>query len=378
MTAPRPAARLIERAIERIERDGSGVGGAGGADVSPRRALSAADDAPSTIERAMAALPDGAGTLPPPHAAGALPLVDATGALPLLHAAGPLPRPDAADALPLPDASNDGVRPPVAAALPATAPAPAAMPRPATTVALDLPHLIVQGAVVDCRSRTPIAEQFRQAKRPLLKVARDGTRGAQLIAVTSALPGEGKTFCALNLALSIAVEVDTPVVLIDADTARPSVFARLGLDPSGPGLMELLAHPGSDLADALVATNVPQLELMRAGSTQRARAPELFAGPALPALLQRLSARHRNTIVVLDAPPLLPSNEARVLAGRVGQVLMVVAAGSTPRAAIGAALEILRPLPAVSLLLNRTGAPGAGDAYGYGYGYGYGYAAETD
>ncbi len=132
---------------------------------------------------------------------------------------------------------------------------------PGVEVNLDLERLHQAGYLVPDQVRSSLAEQFRHLKRPLLKnaavMAGDPKQRGALIMVTSALPGEGKTFCAINLAVSLAMEVDTAVILVDADVVRPSVFSRLGLDTRPPGLMDLLTRDDLQLQDALVATNIP-------------------------------------------------------------------------------------------------------------------------
>ena len=203
-----------------------------------------------------------------------------------------------------------------------------------------------------------IANAVGKGKLPI----KDGN----LIMVTSAVPGEGKTFCAVNLALSIAMELDQTVLLVDADVARPSLPRVLGL-PSGRGLLDALGSGSFDLDDALIQTNVEKLTVLTSG-TQHANATELLASDAMDRLLVEIASRYPERIVVFDSPPLLVTTEARVLATHMGQIVFVVQAESTPQSDVKRALATIDACPVKMILLNqaRTAAQGA---YGYGYGY---------
>jgi receptor protein-tyrosine kinase len=188
--------------------------------------------------------------------------------------------------------------------------------------------------------------------------------------VTSALSGEGKTFCAINLAMSIAAEIDRSVLLVDADVVQPNLLRRLGVPPM-PGLLDLLADPALELSQLVAATNVPKLSILSAG-TPNAMSTELLASEAMERLLASMAEDHPDRIVIFDAPPLLLTSEAQVLASRVGQVVMVVEAGRTPRQALAQAFAQLEACPVVMPLLNKT----QHSALPLGYGYGYAHEAE--
>ena len=220
---------------------------------------------------------------------------------------------------------------------------------------IELKRLERDGLLAAPTSQTPLARAFRHAKRPLMENLLDPGCMAErrgLIMVTSALNGEGKTFCALNLALSLAAEIDTEVLLVDADVVRPELMRRLGVHPER-GLLDLLVKPGLALDEVVLATNVPKLSLLGAG-TPHALSTELLASEAMDRLLASLAARGPGRLVVFDGPPLLPTSEAQVLASRVGQVVLVVEASRTPRGAVQQALELLQACPLVLPLLNKT------------------------
>jgi len=251
-------------------------------------------------------------------------------------------------------------------------PAPVVDPsaRRSAEVTLDLARLEAEGYLVPQQSRSPLAEEFRHIKQPLLRQVREalrtpGSRGA-LLMVTSAVPKEGKTFCAINLALSLAMEIDLKVLLVDADVLRPSVLDRLGVEPRR-GLLDVLTDPATDLSEVMLRTNVPELTLLPAG-TRNARSTELLASDAMERLLVELSSRYHDRVVVFDAPPLLATTEAKVLAARLGQVVMVVEAGNTSRGTVAEAFASIEQCKNVVAVLNKCTEPLSPSRYGYYYG----------
>ena len=247
-------------------------------------------------------------------------------------------------------------------------------------VQIDFDALASAGIVSPNAPRSQIADQFRVIKRPLISNAMG--RGASVIAngnlimVTSALAGEGKSFTAINLALSIATELDNTVMLVDADVARPSVLRVLGLPP-GPGLLDLVLDESIDMSSVLLKTNIDKLSILPSG-TPHERATELLASDAMIRLLKNVASRYPDRIVIFDSPPLLLTTEARVLASHMGQIVMVVRAESTLQVDVQNALSAIHACPVKLLVLNQArtvsnGGYGHGYGYGYGYGNGYGY-----
>ena len=234
-------------------------------------------------------------------------------------------------------------------------------------VELDLAALTARG-FISPEAPTQIADEFRVIKRPLIRnaVGKSGAapvKNGNLIMVTSALPGEGKTFTSVNLAMSIALEFDSTVLLVDGDVAHPQLPALLGI-PSSPGLLDLLTRDDIDVGDTLIKTNVEKLTIMPAGSRHR-RATELLASEQMVGLLQELGARYPDRIVIFDSPPLLATTEARVLAGHMGQILMVVSADSTARSTVQAALTTIENCEIVLMMLNKASKTEVGTYYGY-------------
>ena len=236
------------------------------------------------------------------------------------------------------------------------------------TVNLDIERLEETGVLVSTRSRSTMAEEFRHIKRPLLANARKTSKSSDdrssLIMVTSALPGEGKTFCSINLALSMAVEVDRSVLLVDADVVRCNLMRTLGLQPRR-GLLDVLTDPALDLSEVLLKTNIPKLTLLPAG-TCNVHSTELLASDAMDKLLGELASRYSDRIVIFDTTPLLLTSESRVLASRMGQVVVIVEAENTSCQALQEAFAAVQKCPVVMSVLNKgqKSGPDYGSYYG--------------
>lgn len=213
-----------------------------------------------------------------------------------------------------------------------------------------------------------IATQYRQIKRSLIAAALGRTEppleSGQVIMVASALPGEGKTFTSINLALSMAREKDVEVILVNADVAKPHLDSLLGV-AGERGLLDLLKddhlHPDSFILD----TDVPRLKFLPAGGHVDT-ATELLASSRMHELMQQMIRRPGNPIVLLDSPPLLLSTESQAMISSVGQVVLVVRANVTPRQAVEAAVSAAAGAKSISLILNQS-TESISDAY-YGYG----------
>jgi exopolysaccharide/PEP-CTERM locus tyrosine autokinase len=238
-------------------------------------------------------------------------------------------------------------------------------------VTLDLSSLRDAG-LVDPRSdkTNRTTEEFRRIKRPLLMHARgEGATmvaNANMIMVTSALPGEGKTFTAINLAMSIAMEMDKTVLLIDADVAKPDVTARLGVEAE-KGLIDVLIDDELTLPQVLLRTDIPKLTLLPSGS-RHVHSTELLASERMRQLTLELSNRYSDRIVIFDSPPLLLTNESRVLASLMGQIVLVAEESRTPQHAVKEAVDLLEANEIVGIVMNKGGRKTDGDGYG-GYGY---------
>ena len=239
-------------------------------------------------------------------------------------------------------------------------------------VDLDLDVLSAAGIIRPNSPRSQMADEYRVIKRPLIDNAMGKgaakIKDGNLIMITSALPGEGKTYTAANLAMSIAMELDNTVMLVDADVARPNLFKVLGLPPMR-GLLDVLVDDSVELQHVLLRTNIEKLTVLPSG-TPHPRATELLASDAMIRLLEDMASRYSDRIIIFDSPPLLVTTEARTLASHMGQVVVVVKAEGTSFASVKHALATLENCPVKLMLLNQAQGS-AKDGYGYGYGYGY-------
>jgi receptor protein-tyrosine kinase len=232
----------------------------------------------------------------------------------------------------------------------------AGIPPSAKTVRLDFRALRQNGCITPDNMTSAISNEFRGIKRKLLQKVRDPqTRAAvsNLIMVTSSLPGEGKTFSSINLALSLAAERGLQVLLIDADVIRPSV-GNMFVAPPNEGLTDLLTGKVGHVSDVLHrCTDIPNLAVIFAGNPS-ANTPELISSGRMSNLCKELSARYPDRVIVLDTPPVLASAEPAILASYVHHLVMVVAADQTDRHQLRKSLETIASCQSVSLLFNKA------------------------
>jgi protein-tyrosine kinase len=245
-------------------------------------------------------------------------------------------------------------------------------------VVLDVVRLRADGRMAPEALAQQADEEFRRIKWPVLNAItrRDGVAPAlnNIVLVTSAIPGEGKTFNALNLALSIARERDLEVLLVDGDVAQPALSASMGL-AGKPGMTDLLRDPRVALDDVTYTTSVDGLYLLPAGARHE-NAPELLSSARMASLIADLTLRMNPGVVVIDSPPILATNEAQVLTRYAGQVLLVVRADSTEQRVVTEALGLIDRNRPVSAVLNRIEPSLVSRYYNhYYYGYGKGSAA---
>jgi len=217
-----------------------------------------------------------------------------------------------------------------------------------------------------------MAEEFRIIKRSiLLNAFSKGTqksKNSNIVLVTSSNPGEGKSFCAINLALSIATEQDTTVLLIDADFSKPEVLNRLGV-AGGRGLMDVVADSELEVGDCLIRTNVPNLVLLPAGR-QHNLTTELLASERMEMIVDEIANRYPDRLVLFDSPPVLASSAASVMALYMGQIVFVIQAEQTTEPQIKESLNMISACENINLLLNQTRFSGSNKKFATYYGYG--------
>jgi protein-tyrosine kinase len=242
---------------------------------------------------------------------------------------------------------------------------------PGPQLTLDRGRLASFGIAIPSSARSRTVEEFRLVKRNLMAAWSPsdltGDRGSgRLIMITSARPGEGKTFTSINLALAFASERDAKALLVDVDTQHPGLPEIFGI-PGEKGIVDVLAG-NLELSEVLIQTNLPNLMLLPAGRGGP-HVPELLSSREMEALLVELMQRLSDRFIIIDTPPCMASSDAAALAPLVGQIVFVVEAHSTQQAEVEAALSMLSACPQISLLLNKSDTL-AGEHFGsYGYYY---------
>jgi protein-tyrosine kinase len=267
--------------------------------------------------------------------------------------------PAAAPIAPAPEREARRVRPvpaaPVAEPQALRRGAPVSTPVRHERVGLDREALAASGLIMPDAPGGAQAEELRLIKRRLLAAVdarvEQGDERARVVLLASGRPGEGKTFMALNLALSIAAEPERNVLLVDGDNAKPELLARLGLDDDRAGFVDALADPRLDPEALVIDTDIDGLSLLAAGRKER-NVPELLASGRTDELLARLLAADPRRIVLIDSSPVLAASTTGVLAAHVGQTLVVVKADQTLEADLKETLDLLSVCDNLSLVLN--------------------------
>jgi exopolysaccharide/PEP-CTERM locus tyrosine autokinase len=247
-------------------------------------------------------------------------------------------------------------------------------------IEIDRASLREAGYLPESSRDRQFADHYRQIKRPLvakaLAAVENGRPSPRVIMMASALPGDGKTFTSINLALSLARERDVSVVLVDADVPKPHVSRIFGVDKE-PGLLDALGDPQVDVESLLLTTDIGSLSILPAGTANEG-ATELLASARMQTIVGRLLARNSRRIVLFDSPPLLVSSESRALANVAGQTVLVVRSGTTPKQAVLDALEVLEDCENVALVLNQGRAALTTGYYAYGEHRPYGNSGDAE
>jgi protein-tyrosine kinase len=237
---------------------------------------------------------------------------------------------------------------------------------PAKRMTLDTASMRANGYLPEESKDRQFADYYRRIKRPLIdRALSDVSDGGdpRVIMVTSALPGDGKTFTSVNLAISMAMERDFSVMLVDCDVAKRHVSEIVGMKHES-GLLDALADESVDVESLVVQTNLRGLSILPAGSPAEATA-ELLSSNRMRQIIASLFERNPRRILLLDSPPLLITNEGRALLKMVGQIALVIRAGHTSRHAVQEALALFDPEQSGGLILNQVTNSGSEQLYGY-------------
>ena len=245
---------------------------------------------------------------------------------------------------------------------------------------IDTNRLKQLGYVCPDDMTSQIAEEYRNIKRPLLKNAfgkgAAPIENGNLIVVTSAIPGEGKTFTALNLAISIAMERNTTILLVDTDVTNPSLSRIFQLEEQ-PGLLDVLSDSKISVENIIHKTSIPTLSIIPAGHNHP-YAAELLASNSMHQFVSEIVTRYPDRVVLFDAPPILATSHASILAHIAGQIMVVVEAGKTLQSSIKEAVSKLDNDKVIGMILNKSTYGFKGKYYGYYGSYGHGTIAKAD
>jgi exopolysaccharide/PEP-CTERM locus tyrosine autokinase len=239
--------------------------------------------------------------------------------------------------------------------------------RHSPVVKIDRAKLKAFGGLTPDNLTSQLAEEMRLVKRSLIqRMQRQERPHDNLVQITSAWPGEGKSFLALNLALSLASEMDYNVMLIDADVHRPVIMEALGIQAE-TGLLDVLRDPQMDVGAAIVRTDMARLSVIGPGKGDQL-STERLSSQRMAAVTKELAERYKDRIIIFDTSPLLATSEPSVIAQMMGQVVIVVEADRTNREAIDQALELLPEDCQAGIVLNKSKGLVGGSALPY-YGY---------
>jgi len=235
-----------------------------------------------------------------------------------------------------------------------------------TGLEIDFQKLSDGGYLTPDRENQLLTDEYRIIKRPLLKNAFGKgvvpVENGNVIMVSSALPGEGKTFTAMNLAVSIAMEKDTTVLLIDSDVTKPALSKLLNLEEN-PGFTDILTDPQIKLSDVMIRTNLKRLSVMPAGKG-RSNSTELLASQRMQDIINELSSRYTDRIIIFDLPPIMVTTHAEVLLESAGQILLVIEEGKTPEHVVKEAISKINEDTVLGLVLNKCHSSQKSEYYG--------------
>ena len=237
----------------------------------------------------------------------------------------------------------------------------------ANRLAIDANALRAGGYLPETSKDRQFADEYRRIKRPLIEKALSGDDAGgepRIIVVTSAVPGDGKTFTSINLAVSMALERDISILLVDSDVAKHHITDIFGLRQR-KGLLDALTDESLDPEALVVPTSSRGLSILPAGTRVEGTA-ELVSSNRMRQIVTTLCARNPRRILLLDSPPLLITNEGRALMKIAGQVVLVVRAGETPRHAVQAAIGMVDEKQAGGVILNQVKVGFTEGYYGYG------------
>jgi protein-tyrosine kinase len=212
---------------------------------------------------------------------------------------------------------------------------------------------------------SPAAEEYRKMKTTILRFALKHVKRHSLM-ISSCVSGEGKSLTAINLAISMAQEIDHGVLLIDADLRRPSIAEYLGI-PAVPGLAECLRNE-VPAASAIIKTDIPGLSLLPGGKGVK-NPVEMLSSPMMRSLFGDLMRSATERSIIIDTPPVLPFAETQTIGSLVDGILLVVKEGTITMPELLEALDIVDRTKVLGVIYNDVTDAGRNNRYSHYYRY---------
>lgn len=212
---------------------------------------------------------------------------------------------------------------------------------------------------------SPIAEEYRKLKSIVIRATKADFLNT--IMITSAIDSEGKSLTAINLAVSLAQEIDHSILLIDADLRRPLIHNYFGLKQE-LGLSDYLTG-NAELSEILIKTGIGNLTILPAGRNSK-NPVELLSSARMKTLVNEVKHRYADRYVIIDTPPVLPFAEAMAIGSFVDGVIFVVKEGYAQRKTIREAINLIKDLNIIGVVFNAVSMENL-DGYYHRYYYGY-------
>ena len=210
-------------------------------------------------------------------------------------------------------------------------------------------HSAVDSSLVTLsKPRSYEAEQFKILRTNLLFP--ESGPSIKSVLITSAAPGDGKSFVSANLAVSLALNYDRKVLLVDADVRRSETHKIFGLKHVEKGICDFLSGR-MPLASLLVKTSLPNLIILPAGKLMRGQA-ELRSLENLPKLFEELKAHFNEYFIVVDSPPPKLASETGVLARLVDSIVIIIKSGVTKRKLVEDTIDLIDKEKIAGIVFN--------------------------
>ncbi len=247
---------------------------------------------------------------------------------------------------------------------PITAPKPVEIAYTKTRIVKTNPHLLLEKRVAASLENDAVADAYKVLRTQVLHRMRANNWSS--LVITSPTEGNGKSLTSVNLAVSLAREVNHTVLLVDLDLRRPTI-RNYFLNEDGYGISDYLNHD-VPLSEILINPDIERLVVLP-GNEAFPHSSEMLSSPKMVRLAEELKTRYPSRIVLIDMPPMLACDDVLAFSPYVDAVLLVVADGETREDHLKRAVHLLEGTEICGIVLNKSREVGSSKAYDYGYGY---------